>query len=177
MRGTMRTAIWECLATLWKTAETFSTLIFIVGAIAAACLWFAGVLPVLFRLGNLRRRKIAIFAKGDASASLSVLFSDAGLFKAKNIIPITSAGDFGRADGATIYVVHWPDWQDALEEIVSRKADQTPLIIYAPQTGNPLPPDAVMLIDQHRHVVVANFRGRLLNDVVSSFVTTAYEKG
>ena len=172
----MPTAIWECLTTLWKLAEDFSTIIFIAGALAAVCLWFAGVLPVLFRLGNLKRRKIAIFAKGDASASLMALFSDTGLFKAKNIISIASAGDFGRADSATIFVVHWPDWQGDLDQIVARKSDQTPLIIYAPQTGDPLPPAAVTLIDQHRHVVVANFRGRLLNDVVSSFVTTAYEK-
>lgn len=166
----------DCVATLWKLAEDFSTLIFIVGAIAGVYLWFAGVLPVLFRLGNLRRRKIAVFAKGDASTSIVALFSDARLFKAKNIIPIISTGDIGRADDATIFVVHWPDWQNELEQILSGKPDQTPLIVYAPQSGDRLSTDAVRLLDQHRHVVLANFRGRLLNDVVNSFVTTAYEK-
>jgi hypothetical protein len=172
----MPMAIWGSLGTLWKFAEDVSTVIFIVGAVAAVLLWFAGVLPVLIRLGNLRKRKIAIFAKGDASGSLRALFEDARLFKAKNIISITSAADFGRSESATIFVVHWPDWQADLEQILSGKGDQTPLVIYAPQAADPLPPNAVRLIDQHRHVVVANFRGRLLNDVVSSFVTTAYEK-
>jgi hypothetical protein len=166
----------EWFEVAWSFTENVATFVFVIGAVYAAYLWFIGVIPVLFRLGNLRRRKIAVFAKGDASGSLVALFSDAKLFNKNNIIPITSAADFGRADKATIFVVHWPDWTGDLAQIIAMKGDQTPLIVYAPQTANPIPPDDVALLDEHRNVVVANFRGRLLNDVVSSFITTAYEK-
>jgi hypothetical protein len=165
----------EWLRPAWTFAENVATLIFVIGAVYAAYLCAVGVIPVLFRLGNLRRRKIAIFAKGDASRSLTALFVDAKLFSERKIISITSAADFGRADEATIFIVHWPDWSGELDEILGRKADQTALVVYAPP-GDRLPPDLMMRLDQHRHVVLANFRGRLLNDVVSSFITTAYEK-
>jgi hypothetical protein len=31
-------------------------------------------------------------------------------------------------------------------------------------------------IDGHRHTAVTNFRGRLLNDILTAMMTTAYEK-
>jgi hypothetical protein len=166
----------EWLDAVWTFAENVATFVFVVGGAYAAYLWFIGVIPVLFRLGNLRKRKIAIFAKGDASGSLSALFADAKLFNKRNIIPITSVADFGRAEKATIFVVHWPDWTGDLAQILARKSDETPLIVYAPQIADPIPPAAVAVLDEQRHVVVTNFRGRLLNDVVGSFITTAYEK-
>jgi hypothetical protein len=107
---------------------------------------------------------------------LVALFRDAKLFKERNIIPISSDGDFGRAEAASVYVVHWPDWQDNFANIVERKSDQTALVVYAPQGQGVLTPAAVSLLERQRNVVVANFRGRLLNDVVTSFITTAYEK-
>lgn len=161
---------------IWQLANDLSTVVFVIGLAIAIYLFFSGMLPVLWRLGNLRRRKIAIFAKGDASRSLVSLFVDARLFNPKNIIPITSVADFGRSDAATVYVAHWPDWQDDLQDIVERKSDQTPLVVYAPHGDPPLPAGALMLLDRHRNVVLTNFRGRLLTDVVSSFITTAYEK-
>lgn len=163
-------------AKAWDFVDDLSTAIFVLGIIYALYLWFAGTLPVLLRLGNLRKRKIAVFAKGDVSGSLTALFADAGLFKAKNIIPITSLGDFGRADSATVFVVHWPDWINEFDQILAKKGDQTPLVVFAPRNGSLLPHDKMVLLDQHRHVVLTNFRGRLINDVVNSFITTAYEK-
>lgn len=167
---------WECVVSVWDWVGRVFTIPVALAAIYALYLSFFGVLPVLLRLGNLRRRKIAIFAKGDASASLVSLFEDAKLFKRKNIIPILSAADFGRADPATIYVVHWPDWPDDFANIVQRKSDQTALVVFAPQGQGLLTPEAILLLERERNVVLANFRGRLLNDVVSSFITTAYEK-
>jgi len=169
-------ASWESIVSAWDWVGRVFTIPVVLAAACAVYLSLSGVLPVLLRLGNLRRRKIAIFAKGDASKSLVALFEDARLFKARNIIPILSEADFGRAEVATVYVVHWPDWPNEFGGIVERKNDQTPLIVYAPQGQGPLTPDAVLLLERQRNVVLTNFRGRLLNDVVTSFITTAYEK-
>ncbi len=160
----------------WEIAGDASTVVFLVGLAYAFYLWGSGVLPVLFRLGNLRRRKTAVFAKGDASRSLVALLADAGLFSQKNIVAVTDAADFGRAEGATVFVVFWPDWTDQLTQILARKKDTTALIVYAPQTLEQLPTEALTLLELHRNVVLTSFRGRLLNDVVGSFITTAYEK-
>lgn len=151
----------------------------IVGAtvLYATYLCVSGFLPVLIRLGNgLKKRKIAIFAKGDALGSLEALFDDSKLFSAKNIIRISQSGDFGRAEEASVFLVNWPDWQDELDRIVALKRDRTALVIYAPQGKGFLPEASIALLEQHRNIVLANLRGRLLNDVVVSLITTAYEK-
>jgi len=146
-------------------------------AIYAAYLCVSGFLPVLIRLGNgLKKRKIAIFAKGDAAESLAVLFEDSKLFSTKNIIRIADNGDFGRAEDASVFLVHWPDWPDDFDSIVAKKGDRTPLVVYAPQGKGFLPEASIALLERHRNVVLANLRGRLLNDVVISLITTAYEK-
>src|SRR5690606_21114506 len=123
-----------------------------------------------------RRRKIAIFAKADALASLEALFADSRLFSVKNMIPISSRGDFGRADQASVFLVHWPDWPHEIDEILRHKKDGTALLIYAPQAAGFVPPETMALLEHHRNVVLANLRGRLLNDVVVSLITSGYEK-
>lgn len=151
----------------------------IVGAtvLYATYLCVSGFLPVLIRLGNgLKKRKIAIFAKGAALESLEALFNDSKLFSAKNIVRITQTGDFGRAEDASVFLVYWPDWQQDFGRIVALKHDRTALVVYAPQGQGFLPNEAIALLEEHRNVVLANLRGRLLNDVVVSLITTAYEK-
>ena len=56
------------------------------------------------------------------------------------------------------------------------KADGTALIIYAPQEHGFIPKETMALLDKKRNVVVNNFRGRLLNDIVASMITTSYER-
>lgn len=154
-----------------------STVIVVAGALYAGYLVLSGFVPVLIRLGNgLKKRKIAIFAKGDAQSSLNALFKDSDLFDEKNVVTITDVQDIGRAEKASIFLVHWPDWSDSMPQILSRKRDRTALIIYAPQGRGLLPAEAIAELEKHRNVVLANLRGRLLNDVVTSLITTGYEK-
>lgn len=169
---------------VWEFAkQAFGVIRIISPAIVAAATGYAiylcisGFLPVLIRLGNgLTKRKIAVFAKGDALSSLIALFEDSKLFKTKNIIQISSVGDFGRAEEASVFLVHWPDWQADIPNILQRKKDRTALVIFAPQGQGFVPQETIALIEQHRNVVLANLRGRLLNDVVVSLITSGYEK-
>ncbi len=145
--------------------------------IAGVYVTVTGFLPVLWRLGNgLRKRKIAIFAKDGALTSLKALFADSKLFNTKNIIEVAHGGDFGRSEDATVFLVYWPDWQNEMPEIIRRKKDGTALIVYAPQGQGFVPPETIALLEQHRNVVLANLRGRLLNDIVVSLITSGYEK-
>lgn len=154
-----------------------STLLVILSAIVATTLCFRGFVPVLIRLGNgLWKRKIAIFAKSDALVSLDNLLHDSKLFNHTNVLRIPSESDFGIAENASIFLVFWPDWKDEVEKILSRKKDTTALIVYAPQEQGPIPGPVMHMLEKHRNVVVNNFRGRLLNDIVTSMITTGYEK-
>lgn len=135
----------------------------------------SGILPVLMRLGRgLAKRQIVIFAKGDKMRSLKDLLLDSKLFKSKNIKEITSVSDLGRAEEITVFLVFWDDWKDDIDQILNKKTDGTALIVYAPMDLGDIPPDQMCQIGEQRNVTVTRFRGRLLNDIVVSMITTSY---
>lgn len=154
-----------------------STIVVIISTVTGVVLWFRGIMPVLLRLGNgLARRKIAIFAKGNMAGSLADMLHDSRLFDRANITNITNDSDVGMSEKSTLFVVYWPDWKDSLDEILRRKTDATAMIIYAPQDQGFIPPEIMAQLATHRNLIVSNFRGRLLNDIVASMITTSYEK-
>lgn len=153
------------------------TVVLIFGIAYAIFLWIRGILPAILRLGNgLAKRKIAIFAKGDNVSSLRSLLCDSGLFREKNIFEITQNGDLGKAEKASVYLVYWHDWVDNIDEILNKKPDECALIIYAPYDKGKIPDDQMKKLDGKRHSAVTNFRGRLLNDIVASMITTSYDR-
>lgn len=167
----------DTIRTILDALGYASTVIVILSVLAALVMWFKGILPVLIRLGNgLARRKIAIFAKTDTARSLEDLLCDSKLFNRNNISRVSGEADIGIAERATLFLVYWPDWHGRLRAILDAKADGTALIVYAPQEYGSIPPDQVTLLNGKRNVVVSNFRGRLLNDIVACMITTSYEK-
>lgn len=150
-----------------------STIIVILSAIYALILWARGIAPVLIRLGNgLSRRKIAVFAKGDMLHSLESLLHDCKLFTRANVIGIATVGDVGKAEKATIFLVNWEDWGADIEAVLGQKKDGAALVVYAPPGS--IPQDMMARLGNERNVAVCNFRGRLLNDLVTSMITTSY---
>ena len=154
-----------------------TTALFVIALLAGIYGWSTGIIPAMVRLGNgFAKRKIAIFAKGDQFISLKNLLGDSKLFKVKNIIQVSSKSDFGRAEQSTLYLVFWPDWQNELTEILQNKKDGHALIVYAPQESGFIPKEQMSDLSSRRNVMVTNFRGRLLNDIVVSMITTSYEQ-
>ena len=149
------------------------TIIIIVGMV----LWFKGILPVLFRLGKgLSKGRIAIFAKGDNLNSLKSLLLDSELFSEKNLIEIRSNNDFGKSEKSTLFLIFWHDWEKRdIDGILNRKTDKTALVIYSPQDRGFISKEDFKIINKERNVSIANLRGRLLNDIISSLITTSYE--
>jgi hypothetical protein len=156
---------------------SIETIVLIIGIVWAICLWLKGISPALLRLGNgLAKRKVAIFAKGDNLSSMRQLLLDSKLFNKRNICEIIKKEDIGIAEQATLYIVFWHDWADCISDILRKKSDSCPLIVYAPRSLGPIPEDQMKNLDEHRHTAVTNFRGRLLNDIVTAMITTSYEK-
>ena len=155
----------------------FSTFIVIIAFITGIVLWFKGILPVLFRLGKgLAKRKIAIFAKSDNLTSLKSLLLDSELFTEKNVIEITSNSDFGKSEKSALFLIFWHDWEkEDIDNILNKKTDKTALVIYAPQDKGFISKEDFNKINKERNVTIANLRGRLLNDIISSLITTSYD--
>lgn len=154
----------------------FSTLIMLIGAIYGIWHVLTGVVPVWIRLGKgLSKSTIAIFSDNQYS-SLQSMIVDSKIFKAKNIIHITKQ-DLKKATGASVFLVHWRDFQNDIHDILALKKDNTALIIYAPQSeGRIEDQDLLNKIDRERNSVLVNFRGRLMNDVLTSLITVNYEQ-
>lgn len=153
-----------------------STIIVIISTLLTVGLWVRGIFPVLLRLGNgLSMRKIAVFAKGENLSSLKSLLLDSKLFSQQNVIGIGSKADFGRADDASVYLISWSDWSDEVSSIISKKPDRYPAIIYS-QKSKEIPQDMMIKLGDTRNISVTNFRGRLLNDIVTAMITTSYDK-
>jgi len=134
-----------------------------------------GIFPVLYRIGiGLTKRKIALFAEAQFT-SLRGLLVDSGLFKEKNIIQIDKTS-INKAEGFSLFIVYWSEFKDNLDTILQKKKDNTPLIIYAPQDKEKIDQGQLEKINLHRNVIVVNFRGRLINDILVSLITTGFKK-
>ena len=152
-----------------------STIIVVASVVMSVVLWVKGILPVLLRLGNgLAKRRIAIFAKDENLNSLKNLLVQSELFDEENILEITKKEDVGVAECATVYLVFWHDWTMDIESILQQKRDKDALIIYAPRSLGPIPEEQMENLDSKRNTAVTNFRGRLLNDVITAMITTSY---
>ena len=153
-----------------------STIIVIIAVIVSIYRWCSGISPALFRLGKgLASRRIAVFAENDNFNSLKNLLVDSKLFKEKNVTQVTRS-ELKKAEDFSLFLAHWKSNSSHLDAILSEKKDGTALLIYAPQEEGFIPQNEVAKINQHRNVIVVNFRGRLLNDIMISLITTSYEK-
>lgn len=153
-----------------------STIIVIIAFLVEVYKWFVGISPALWRLGKgLASRKIAVFADADDFNSLRALLVDSNLFNEKNICQVTER-ECKKAEGYSIFLVHWKSASAYFDQILNLKKDATSLIVYAPHAEGVLPLDNVNKLNLHRNAILVNMRGRLLNDIVASLITTSYEK-
>lgn len=151
-----------------------STLIVLCGAGFTVYLFLKGILRVWWRLGlGLARRKIAVFADQEFEDLRSLLI-DSGLFQNANVIQIPKSA-LKRAEGYDMFLVHWKAFVNEMDEILKMKKDSTALIVYAPQSEGFIDKPFMEKINAQRNAIVVNLRGRLLNDVLVSMITTGYK--
>ena len=97
------------------------------------------------------------------------------LFKEKNIQPIDN-NSYALAREYSLLLVYYPDVQNEIFNVLSKKNDSAAMVIYQPQSKGFIEQDVINKINEHRNAIVVNFRGRLLNDILTSLITTSYEK-
>jgi hypothetical protein len=153
----------------------FSTILMILGSLYAFYLYSTGILPVLERIGmGLAKREIAIFADSENILNLKNLLLDSKIFKEKNI-SLIDKNSIKKAENITLLLVHWKSFKDEIDDILAIKKDTDALIIYAPQQDGMIDKEDMKKINEHRNTIVVNFRGRLLNDILVSMMTTSYK--
>ena len=137
--------------------------------------FFWGVTPLVLRLGiALWKRKVAVFGDTESFSGFKLMLIDSGVFKEANIDRIDLM-DIAKAKKFDIYLVDWASSSSYIKEIFDcRPSNQTPVIIFAAPKA--IPDDELSSIANKSNTVIVNFRGRLMNDLLTSLVTTSYDK-
>jgi len=146
----------------------------IITIIYGAFCWFFNISPIVFRLGfALWKRRIAVFSNVEQFQSLKCSLIESKIFSEKNIIHI-QLDNIEKAKNETVYLVDWATFGESIEKVFeTRYNHQTAVIIFAKPTS--IPQDSMSLIANRPNTVVVNFKGRLLNDILTSLITTSYE--
>lgn len=147
----------------------------VLGLIYKIICWVFGITPIVFRLGiALWKRRVAIFGSNEIFESLKASLIDSKVFKQNNIVHISS-DNIDKAKDETIFLVDWETFGDKIEQVFSaRRNHQTAIVIYAKPAS--IPQDKISDIGNRANTVVVNFRGRLLNDLLTSLITTSYDR-
>ena len=160
---------------LFQALDFGSTLVVIITLLVSIGLCIKGILPVMIRLGmGLATRKIAILGKEESVGTIMHLLKGSKLFNKTNVTSINSLNDIGEMEGKTLHIVVWEDWSvEDVFKIAEKKENASSLIIFA-KPGS-IPNEILPKLDEFKHMIVSNFRGRLLNDILVSIMTTSYE--
>lgn len=151
--------------------DAFLWLLAFIGVIVAV---IRGIFPIWYRLGRaLSNRRIAVFAEEDFEA-LKSLLADSKIFRQKNIVRIDKQS-LKKAETFSLFLVHWKPFQSEIGNILALKKNSAALIIYAPQNEGFIDGETLQKINSERNATIVNFRGRLLNDILTSMITTSYE--
>ena len=157
-----------------------SATLLILGIILNIIFWAFGIAPLLWRLGYGRwTRKIDIVANQSKYAQLSKDLIDSGVFRKKNVNSITdqSLSDIKESN---LLLVHYQSFtEEEIKVIIANKKSKAGMIFYfpefSPQKGISIPDEIRDLISNTQNTTLVNFRGRLLNDIVTTLITTSYD--
>lgn len=158
-----------------------STLIAIGGLLLVLLFWFLGITPLLWRLGLGRwLRKIAIAANDETFNSLRTDLVDSGVFRKGNISKISKNHLSKVKDNSLILVDYQSFTEKDIYQILNDKKSATGMVFYFtefnPIEGKKIPDQMVQAIGRKENTTVVNFRGRLLNDIITTLITTSYGK-
>lgn len=157
------------------------TTVFAIGLFVWAVIsWCMGVFPLFLRLGFGRwSRKIAIIASDEQYSSLKTDLVDTGIFREKNIYQIKK-DSLAKVKEATLALVHYQSFNAGeIKTILANKKSNAGFIFYFPEFTPPttvIPVEMMKEINNQQFTTIVNMRGRLVNDIVTTLLSTSYEK-
>lgn len=166
---------------------TFVNIVGVLTTVFAICLfiwavisWILGVYPLFLRLGFGRwSRKISIVANDDMFSSLETDLVDTGVFRKKNIYQIKT-DTLSKVRETTLALVHYQSFtEDQIKTILSNKKSNAGFIFYFPEFTPPsvvISPEMMRAINNQQFTTIVNMRGRLINDIITTLLSTSYDK-
>lgn len=158
-----------------------SAILILLGVVFSFISWLLGITPLLWRLGYGRwLRKIAIVAKNEVFNQLKKDLVDSGVFRESNISQISSQS-LAEIKDRDLLLVHYQSFSQAeIKTILANKKSKAGMVFYYPEfsnkKGKKISDEMFKQISSKENTTVVNFRGRLLNDIITTLITTSYEK-
>lgn len=154
-----------------------TTLVSLLMLLAHVTSWVLGIGPVLWRLGIGRwTRKIAIAANDGSYSSIEKDLVESGIFRKGNIEQITGK-HIDQVGRMSLVLVHYQSFtQREIQRILDRKSPSSGMIIYFPEYfpgKTQIPLDVLSDIQDKQSTIVVNHRGRLINDLFTTLITTS----
>jgi hypothetical protein len=169
----------EAIKAFLELVGLATTLVAVLTFFGAVIAWILGISPLLYRLGLGRwRRKISVLSDSDNFASLKDDLISSGVFRAKNIDHVTSKS-LSKVGDSNLLLVHYGSFDaKQIKTIIKNKKASAGMVVYFPDFSptNRVPDDVLKLINDEPHSVLVNFRGRLINDILITLLSTSYDK-
>lgn len=141
--------------------------------------WVIGIGPLLYRLGFARwKRKVHIVSDAQTFSELKTDLTESGVFREKNIINI-SASHLSSIKESNLVLVHYPYLSDEqIQMVLSNKRTSAGFIFYFPEftPSNRISDETLRVINGQAFTTIVNFRGRLINDLVVTMLSTSFKK-
>lgn len=132
-----------------------------------------GVTPLVFRIGKaIWLRKVAIIGSTEAFSTLRDCITDTKIFKHSNVIHIP-IDNIDKSKQHTILLVDWETCGNQIDQIFSTRINHNTAVIIFAKAGT-IPNEKMTEIANRSNTVVVNFKGRLLNDILNSLITTSF---
>ena len=166
----------EIIRLFFEIVGMITTTAMIFGGIALFFGWFLGVFLVMKRLGLGRwYRKILIISTNDGGQTLKKDLVDSGVFREKNV---TIANDNSLADIKDSDLILYDYWKlpGCIDEVLRNKQKRAGLIVYSPANNQRMSADVVEMVNKEPFTVLVNMRGRLVNDILITLMSTSYDK-
>lgn len=158
-----------------------SATMIILGVVLNFIFWILGIAPLLLRLGYGRwLRKIAIVAKPEIYSNLKKDLVDSRIFREGNISSAITNQSLSDIKNHDLLLVHYQSFtEDEIKTILGNKKSNAGMIFYypefSPQDGKSIPNEIRDQISNCPNTTIVNFRGRLLNDIITTLITTSYK--
>jgi len=159
----------------------FTTVVAILIFIWVIISWIIGAYPIFYRIGFGRwSRKITIAANSEMYNTLKTDLVDTGIFREKNISPQITNQSFSKIKKASLVLIHYQSFtEDEIKTILSYKQAHSGFVFYFPEFSQPdniIPKEMMKAINNEQFSTIVNMRGRLMNDIVTTLLSTGYEK-
>lgn len=139
--------------------------------------WTAGISLVMKRLGLGRwYRKVTIVSNEECGKLLKKDLRDSGVFREKNIklIGESNISDIKSAD--LVLLDYWSISPEKALSAISNKQKHAGLVVYSPMKKGRIEDEVTERINDEPFTTLVQMRGRLVNDLLITLMSTSYDK-